>query len=395
MDDAQFTEKKSGQLVRITSPEEDWAFVPAPLPPRWSFSPSLWPLLVKAKEELARLDGIGLTLPNPQLLLLPLQHREALRSSSLEGTYATAKELLLFELHPRKPKSSRDRANEWLEVSNYGSALRQGMQLLHKLPLSLRVIRKLHSTLLEGVRGRESQPGEFRQLQVHVGSDRRFIPPPPSYLSGCLDQFEKRMNESDSQYDPLVRCYLLHYQFEAIHPFRDGNGRVGRVLLAIMIYKWCGLSLPWLYMSAYFERYKDEYIGNLFRVSTEGAWEKWVKFCLKGTLSQAQDSIRRCRALGALKKEFHSRATEVSVRSHTIIEELFAVPLISVSALAREHSVSYPTAKSDINRLVKLGLLHRLKDIYPLTYFAPDIMNIAYGEPDEHEAESEEESSKG
>ena len=382
MDSSKFSKDRTGELVEISLPKADWAFVPHPLSPDWEFPGHLWPLLAQARESIARLDGIGRTLPNPQLLLHPLQSREALRSSSLEGTYASPQELLLFELNPRTPKSERDRANDWLEVSNYGKALRQGMALLEELPLSLRLIRELHRTLLDGVRGRERSPGEFRKYQVHLGANRRYIPPPPERLLECLNEFERRMNQEDIQYDALVRCYLLHYQFEAIHPFRDGNGRVGRALLSLMIYKWCKLSMPWVYMSAYFERFKDEYIDNLFRVSSEGNWEDWIDFCLRGTISQANDSIRRCEELRNLRDTFHEQADVGSGRAHTIIEDLFTVPMVIVSALAKRCSVSYPTAKADVEQLTQRGILKELEGSRPKAFYSPEILRIAYGEPE-------------
>ncbi len=382
MDKNLFTNKKTGSLVQITNPEIDWAFVPDPLPPNWDFPLRLWPLLTKAKEELARLDGIGRTLPNPELLLQPLQSREAIRSSSLEGTYTEPHELLLFELNPREPTSEQDRANDWLEVSNYSRALRQGMTLLNEIPLSLRFIREIHKTLLTGVRGKERMPGNFRDYQVHIGHDRRFVPPPPNSLMECLDAFERHLNSEDDQFDPLVRCYILHYQFEASHRLGDGNGRVGRVLLALMIFHWCRLSLPWLYMSAFFERYKDEYIGKLFEVSTEGNWEAWIEFCLEGTVLQAKDAIIRCDNLMTLKEDFHKRVSErSSPRTHPMIENLFTVPVFTIPILTGQHSVTYPTAKSDVDRLVEAGIIAPLpKSTRPRTYYSPEIIQIAYRE---------------
>jgi len=382
MEISHFTESKTGELVKVYLPDEDWAFIPDPLPPKWKFPTRLWPLLTKAKESIARLDGIGRTLSNPQLLLQPLQSREALRSSSLEGTYASPQELLLFELNPREPSSNQDPANAWLEVSNYSKALRQGIILLNKIPLSLRLIRELHKTLLLGVRGRERTPGEFRRHQVHVGSGRRFIPPPANLLLECLDLFEKHLNQDDSEYDSLVRCYLIHYQFEAIHPFLDGNGRVGRALLSLMIYKWCDMSIPLLYMSAFFERYKDEYIDNLFKISSDGSWDTWIEFCLKGTIEQANDSIQRCDDLGQLKNEFHERAGTVSPRMHPIIDNLFTIPVVTIPQLAKRLNVTFPTAKTDISKLINLNILRELSDIRPKTYYSPDIIQIAFGEID-------------
>ena len=368
----------SGKLVDISVPRRDCAFVPDPLPPAWPFDNALWPLLAEAKQELARLDGIARTLPNPELLLRPLQSREALRSSSLEGTYATPQELLLFELEPKQPSSARDPANAQLEVSNYSQSLRRGMQLLEELPFCLRLVREIHKTLLSGVRGRDKAPGEFRKNQNHIGSGVRFNPPPPNHLAECLNAFEKALNAEQNKYDPLVHCYLVHYQFETIHPFLDGNGRVGRALLSLMIQKQCGLYMPWLYMSAYFERYKDEYIDNLYRTSTRSAWSQWIEYCLRGTVVQALDSIRRCDRLMKAKDYFHTLLDSAGTRAHPIVENLFTTPVLKVSDVAKQFGVTYPTAKTDIEKLVSLEILEVVPDIYPKYFYCPLILNIAY-----------------
>lgn len=378
MDITKFLESKTGDLVPIDPIHNDWAFIPAPLPPTWDFSVELWPILAEAKQELGRLDGIGRTLPNPELLLRPLQSREAIRSSSLEGTFATPQELLLFELQPRESDSEKDPINSHREVANYSVSLRQGIKLLDDLPFCLRLIKELHLTLLGGVRGREKSPGNFRVSQNHIGSNKRFIPPPPTHLQDCLNAFEKRMNEFDDNYDPLVRCYLLHYQFEAIHPFMDGNGRVGRALLSLMTYKWCNLHMPWLYMSAYFERYKDEYIDNLFNVSARGDWHTWIDYCLRGTVLQARDAIKRCEQLKALKDSFHETVGNSGPRAHPIIEGLFQTPLLSIPDVVKRFNVSYPTAKSDVEKLVKLKILAELPDAHPKIFFCPQIFSVAF-----------------
>ncbi len=377
-----FGDSKTGKLVEISAGArgKDYAFIPNDLPPTSGFPSQLWPLLAEAKEALGRLDGIGQTIPAPQLLLRPLQKREALRSSSLEGTYATPEQLLLYEMDPREPTSEKDQANEWREVSNYGHALTEGCELLDEMPICLRVIRAMHRTLLSGVRGRDKSPGEFRRCQVHIGSDRRYIPPPPQELNRCLDAFEKHLHDDDPRFDPLVRCYIAHYQFEAIHPFVDGNGRVGRLLLALMTYKWCGHSMPWLYMSEFFERYKDEYVDFLFRVSTEGDWEHWLEFCLRGTIEQANNSAKRCERLGRLQKDYDNRIMGGSKRDHAIVARLFENPILTIPHIQYQHDITYPTAKSDVYRLVGLGILAELGSSRPKTFYAPEILAIAYEE---------------
>jgi len=336
-------------------------------------------MLATAREELSRLDGIGRTLPSAELLLTPLQRREAIRSSSLEGTYASAEELLLFELQPTDSSSASDRANDWREVANYADAVRAGTAMLDELPLSLRVIRAMHQQLLNGVRGRDRAPGEFRRNQVHIGADRRYVPPPPNELGRCLDDFERFLNEADA-IDPLIRSYLAHYQFEAIHPFIDGNGRVGRALLSLCAFKWSRLSRPWLYMSAYYERNKDEYIDRLFAVSANGEWDEWLKFCLRGTIEVCRDGASRCDRLRLLRETYHARVASVNKRMHTLIERLFVNPITRVTDLVRALNVTYPTARADIDRLMKAGILRELPDVSPKAFFAPEIMQAAYSD---------------
>jgi Fic family protein len=350
-----------------------------PLPRAWEIPNSLWPLLASAREELARLDGIGRTLPRPELLLRPLQQREALRSSSLEGTYATADELLLFELAPEDRFGPADRVNDWREVLNYAAAVRIGTEFLAELPLSLRLIRTMHQELLTGVRGRDRAPGEFRRTQVQLGSDRRYMPPPVNELLPCLDDFERFLNDADA-IDPLIRTFIAHYQFEAIHPFIDGNGRVGRALLSLCAYKWCGLSHPWLYVSPYFDRHKDEYIDSLFAVSTDGAWSRWLELCLRATIDVCRDAVRRCAQLAQLRAEYHSRAGTTNGRMHVLIDDLFSNPFVRVTEASKRMNVSYPTARDDIEKLVKLEILVELEGSRPKAFYSPAIFNAAYRE---------------
>jgi Fic family protein len=379
MDRERFTSETTGRLIPVSVGGADWAFLPAPLPRKWHVSNDLWPLIVSAREELARLDGIGRTLPDPELLLRPLQSREAIRSSSLEGTYASAEELLLFELAPAEPATATDRANEWREVANYAEALRTGTLLLQSLPLSLRLIREMHSVLLSGVRGRDRAPGEFRRTQVHLGSDRRYIPPPPNELDACLDDFEKFLNDANDM-DPLIRAFLAHYQFEAIHPFIDGNGRVGRALLSLCAYQWCRLSRPWLYVSPFFDRHKDEYIDALFAVSAEGAWDRWLQLCLRATIEVCRDAVIRCDQLQRLRDEYHAKADRTNGRMHPLIESLFSNPIIRITDAVRRLNVTYPTAKSDIAKLVDLGILSELEGVSPKAFFSRRIFDAAYRE---------------
>lgn len=363
-------------------PNGDHAFIPNPLPPNWRFPERLWPLLAEAKHYLGILEGVGRNLPNPHILLRPLADREAIRSSRLEGTYVTAKELLLFELEPKEPKTGRSPINDQLEVLNYRRALQHGVA--SELPVSLRLIRDTHSILMRGVRGKDPRPGEFRQSQVAIGTMSRFVPPPSNEVPRSLNELEKYIHADNAGFDPLVNCFLVHYQFEAIHPFVDGNGRVGRLLLALMLQRDCRLSKPWLYMSEYFERNRDEYIDRLYRVSTDDGWAEWTGFCLQGTLQQTKETLQRCERLRAIHAEYKETTAQAggSVRLIRIVEDIFNSPFIQVSELAKRLGVSYPTAKSDIERLVEAGILQPLPDVSPRTFFAPKVLDVAYEELD-------------
>lgn len=381
MEKLKFTDKSLGRLKEITiNRTNDCAFIPYPLPKSWNIPQKIWPLLAEAREELGRLDGIGRHMPNYELLLRPLQRREALRSSSLEGTYATPEQLLLYERNPKEPKSQRDPVNSWKEVANYSNAIRLGQKMLNDLPISLRFIREIHKKLLAGVRGHERQPGEFRRTQVHIGSDRRFIPPPAPETLELLNGLELYLHESND-IDPLIFCFMVHYQFETIHPFLDGNGRVGRLLLSLMIYQYFNLNKPWLYLSAYFDRYKDEYIDNLFNVSAKGDWESWISFCLRGTVSQARDAINRFDKLVELRERYLTTISQKggSIRLNKIIDELFEYPVISVPQIAEVNRISYPTAKSDIVNLVNAGILDEFNvESRPKLFLADEIFDIAF-----------------
>jgi Fic family protein len=380
MDKALFDKSSPGRLVQIAANEV--AFVPNALPPTWSFPSELWPLLAEAKQHIGELEGIGSVLPNPAILLRPLEDRESLQSSRLEGTYATPQELLLFELEPKEAASPTDRTNDYLEVFNYRRALHHGTS--SPLPLSLRLVRELHEILLTGVRGRDKTPGEFRKVQVAIGATRRFVPPPPDLLFDCLSPLETAFHLDLMPHclDPLVYSFLVHYQFETIHPFIDGNGRVGRLLLSIMLQQKCGLTKPWLHMSEFFEKHRDEYIAKLFSVSTAGTWTEWIHFCLVGVLSHTKETLLRCRRLLAAREDYMKRLAEAggSIRLSQIVDLIFHSPFVRIPDLANRLNVTYPTAKSDVTRLVQVGILKELPIQPTKTFYAPEVFDVAYGE---------------
>ncbi len=378
MDIKQFTKNASGTLLPIRAAwGNDHAFIPAPLPPNWQFPEQLWPLLADAKHQIGLLEGLGRNVPNPMVLLQPLARREAIQSSALEGTFASARELLLFELDPKLPQSENDPINERVEVDNYRKAWKHAVQ--SDLPLCWRLVRELHEILLTNVRGRDRTPGLFRKIQVGIGG-ARFIPPPFDKMDEPLSLLEKYLNRSDPLYDPLVECFLVHYQFEAIHPFIDGNGRVGRLLLALMLYRNCGFSKPWLYMSEFFDAHRDAYMQYLFEVSTKANWIGWIEFCLQGVLSQARDTIVRCERLLAVRDEFMRRLREIdgSTRLNAIVETLLDSPFVQITNVASSLGIHYQTAQADLERLKQASILVDVPDSRPKTYYAPQVFDVAY-----------------
>lgn len=383
MDIDAFGEKKTGRLVRISGLRgEMHAFVPHLLPPAWEIPRGLWPLVRDARAEIAGLDGIGRYMPNPQLLLNPLQYREAQLSSRLEGTFASPRQLMLFEMDPEMVTVEEGDIDAVKEVFNYKRALNYQRQVQEELPLSLRLIRDLHRLLLSGVRGGSRQPGIFRQGQVQIGRPARFVPPPANELGSLLDNLEKKIHQPITA-DPLVDAFIIHYQFEAIHPFEDGNGRVGRLLLAIMIAEGCQLARHWLYMSAFFDAHRDEYLDRLFRVSSEGDWSGWIEFCLRGTVVQARDTAERSDRLLALLGRFKEEVNEIagSYGSHrlvAIVEDLFLVPVIDIPNTARKFDVSYPTAQSDVEKLMEAGILTEMEGTRPRAFYCREIMELIY-----------------
>lgn len=379
MDKVKFT-TPTGELVSIEDGKEV-AFVPEPLPNAWSPPSELIHLWVEAREVLGELKGMGRSLPDYALLIRPLRQREALKSSSLEGTYATPEELLVYEKDPRDPNSANDPANAWREVFNYQKALENGQELVDgDYPFSEWFIRQLHENLLSGVRGQDKNPGQIRTDQVYIGADHRFVPPPPEKLPDLLGQLEQAL-DAETEIDPLIRAFMVHYQFETIHPFRDGNGRVGRLLLALMIYRDCGLGLPWMYLSEFFERHKDEYIDRLFNVSAKANWDEWIGFCLRATIDTGRQTIKRISKLLDLKDTYEKKIKQHDGRDRLVyfLSHLLSSPIVKYTDIQRELSVSYPTARSDMDALVEMGIVNELRTgTNPKQYIAYEIFNIAY-----------------
>lgn len=387
MDRSLFTADAPGKLVSITAEwGNDVAFVPLSLPPTWKYPVRLWPMLADASGQLGLLEGIVRNLPNPALLLRPLTDREAIRSSAIEGTYATAKELLLYSMGANTT-SSPSRIDDWKEVINYRYALEQGMATDY--PISYRLISMLHQTLMSGVRGKNHTPGDFRKIPVGIGAGR-FIPPPPNEVVNLMSDLEKYINKVEADdFHPLVKCAMVHYQFEAIHPFSDGNGRIGRLLLALMIQQASSLSKPWLYMSEFFAKHRDEYCHRMFAISSSGDWEGWIEFFLNGLIQQTRATITRCDKLRDLRESYSRKIASIkgSARLYRVIDFLFENSFATVPQLAKLLDVSYPTAKADAEKLMSAGLLQDIgvggSPDRNRVFYSAEIYDIAYSELDD------------
>jgi Fic family protein len=368
-----YGESLSGRLVKARSGASDyWAFVPNALPPAIVFTEELSRVLSQANIEVGRLSGIGSLLANPTLLIRPYIAREAVLSSRIEGTQSSLADLFFYEAAERSPNGRTDtnrdgRYSDVREVANYTKALRFGIERLNKLPISLRFVRELHAILMEGVRGENKTPGEFRNLQNWIGSrgnalhEAQYVPPPPREMIPALDAWEKYLH-TDSRLPVLIDCALMHYQFEAIHPFLDGNGRIGRLLIPLILVDWRVLAQPLLYLSVYFERYRDDYYRSLADVGRCGDWDGWLRFFLRGVYLQASDAIRRTERLLNLQADYRERVANVSRSANAVrlIELAFQSPIITVPMVVREFGITQPGAKGLCDRLVDVGILEPL-----------------------------------
>ena len=325
------------------------------------------------------LEGIGKRLPNPELLVGPYLNREAVLSSRIEGTQATLSDLYASEAQLRLPV-----AGDVQEVLNYSSAYRYGLGRLDSLPLSLRLIRELHEHLLRGVRGYGKQPGEFRNYQNFIGgateANASYVPPPPNELKACLDDLEKFIHESRPTLRPLVQMAIVHYQFEAIHPFGDGNGRVGRLLMGVFLTERGLMPQPLLYVSPYFERTRRQYYGGLMRVSTHGDWDGWIKYVLEGVRAQADEAVELADQLQTLHARYREllQQTRSGVKPLALVDKLFLSPLVTVRKVQDDLGVSAPTARSAVHALVDAGILSELDPArkWQKIYIARDIYGI-------------------
>ena len=353
-----FHASQAGQVV--LAPGGYWAFIPAPLPPKIDYDPGLVVALSRADAALSELSGLGRYMINPHLLIASYIRKEAVLSSRIEGTRAGIADLLIDDLE--SPNNHKD--DDIKEVQNYITALEYGIERLNSLPLSLRLVREIHARLMEGVRGGNAAPGEFRRSQNWIGPagstlvDATYVPPPPSEMTDCLGNWEMFLQESGS-FPELIQCAILHAQFEAIHPFLDGNGRIGRLLITLFLIERGRLSQPLLYLSAYIEAHRQEYYDLLQRISTEGDWSSWFHYFLYGVEETCRQAVRQAGALMELREQLH-REMRNKPKAATLIDPLFVNPYMTVSRAAELLSVSLPTARQAIQTLEESGILQEV-----------------------------------
>ncbi|HUE81785.1 MAG TPA: Fic family protein [Pyrinomonadaceae bacterium] len=353
---------RSGNYIK--QPGGYKAFSPAPLPPDppVAMDAELTRLLSEADRSLGRLDGIGSVLPNPDLFVAMYVRQEAVLSSQIEGTQSTLEDVLQFEVDAKGLDLPRDVE----EVVNYVRAMKYGIARLNDFPLSLRLIREIHAQLLEGVRGANRDPGEFRKSQNWIGpaganlASASFVPPAVPEMREALDKFEKFLH--DDSLPILIHCGLTHAQFETIHPFLDGNGRVGRLLITFLLCERKTLHRPLLYLSHYLRLHRAEYYDRLMAIRNHGDWEGWLKFFLRGVIEVSTQAIATSRGILALREE-HRAAVNRELGSSAasglhLLEYLYEQPIVTVRIVEQHMRSSFVTASRLVEHFCKLEILN-------------------------------------
>ena len=356
---------RAGRYVR--QPAGYRAFIPTPLPPQppLNLSGDLHRHLSLADRALGRLDGSVLTLPNSDLFVFMYIRKEAVLSSQIEGTQSSLQDLLAAEAQLFDQSTPRDVD----EVVNYVRAMNHGIERLRELPLSVRLIREIHAELLTGVRGGRLQPGELRTSQNWIGpagstiNTATFVPPPHDVVPQALGELETFLHAEDDL-PPLIKIALAHAQFETIHPFLDGNGRIGRLLITFLLTQRGILHKPVLYLSHYFKRHRDEYYDRLQAVRDRGAWEAWLGFFLRGVVEVAVEAAETARKILQLREQHRSAITaqlgRVAGNGHKILESLFDRPILTVNDVKKLTGTTYAAANELVARLTELGVLEEM-----------------------------------
>ncbi len=358
-------ERRTGDYLTISTVggETCRAFVPHPLPPEPSLKldPAIQEQEDKALLALGRLDSVSTLLPDTSLFLYMYIRKEAVLSSQIEGTQSSLSDLLLFE----SESSPGVPLDDVQEVSNYVAAITHGVSRLRDgFPMSLRLIKEIHGVLLSKGRGSEKDPGEFRRSQNWIGGSRpgnaRFVPPPPDRINDCMGALEKFLHNDPAKTPVLLKAALSHVQFETIHPFLDGNGRLGRLLITLLLCAEGALSEPLLYLSLYFKTHRDDYYNQLQNVRDNGDWESWLKFFLSGVRETAEQAVQTAKMLVRQFEEDRKKiqplgkATGSALRVHHVLQQS---PIISITNVARKTGLSFPTAKMSLTKLEELGIV--------------------------------------
>jgi len=362
MDPRNYQHSSAG--IPIQHPKGYWYFLPADLPPAINWSPALVSILAEAERNLGKLASLDISLTSLNWLVQPFIRREAVVSTRIEGTRASLSDLYTFEA---QQLSFLDPDSDANEVHNYVKAMDYGLKRLETLPTSLRLIRELHARLLENVRGEHLTPGNFRRSQNWIdpaGStlqNAAYVPPPVQEMLTALNQLEYFMH-TPSELPALVRVALIHYQFEAIHPFLDGNGRIGRLLVILLLYAWNLIPQPLLYLSAYFEANLQEYYERLLAVSQQGKWEDWLHFFLTGISIQSLDVNQRITQLRTLYDAYieQIQTERAAERLIVTLDLLFERPILTVRQVETAIGVPYRSASRYVEKLVQLGILREI-----------------------------------
>lgn len=384
MDPQDFISTATGQVIRTS--RGYWAFIPAPLPPTLYWTANLVSLSGEAERALAELASAGRTFPEPHVMVRAFIRQEAVMSSRIEGTRASLDDVYRYEA---EQLSFLEPDSDAREVHNYVIALDYGLTRLNTLPVSLRLIRELHHHLLEGVRGDLWIPGEFRRTQNWIGppgstlETAPYVPPPVEEMTDALNQMENFIHTS-SDLPPIVRVGLIHYQFEAIHPFLDGNGRVGRLLIMLLLCQWKLLPQPLLYLSSFFEKHRSEYYERLLAISQRGEWEEWLVFFLTGIRDQSREAARRVQALQTLREKYYQlfAGKRDSTRLNGLVDFLIGNPIVSIRQVEGGLKLSdYKIAQRYIVKLQEAGVLREVTGKSRNRIFRADEILRAIEEP--------------
>jgi Fic family protein len=364
VDSTAFLPGSPGRLVPTDG--ETVAFLPDPIPRSLPLELRTVRLLADAQLRLGSLGGAAGRLVNPWLISAPLLRQEAILSSRIEGTVTSPEQLVLLEVGEVSARGDTPGSSgeDTKEVANFVSATRHALSALERLPVSMRLLKDTHRILMTGVRGDRERPGEVRDAQNFIGSSRdiqeaRFVPPPHIELPSLLDDFERFINDESPELPLLVRVALVHYQFETLHPFRDGNGRIGRLLVLLILMRDRVLPAPLLPISAYLERHRTRYMDLLFEVSTRGAWTPWIEFFLEAVAESAAYATRQVDELLTLRERWHARfhSARSSALLLKLVDSLFHEPAITIARVASVLDVTPATATANVSKLVEAGIL--------------------------------------